>query len=139
MSHCFKLFALLAIVCISCKNGGPGVEYKVSEWETVPVQKIPIETLEKNISQYDGQYIETEGNFHEEYNMYSIVPDNFSKSDLLGLWLGLNKGLSISDNDLKNLLNKRIRVRGKIDKERKGNLGEFAGSISEVYFIKKLD
>ena len=138
MSNHLKLIILLVVAGMSCKNAGSGLEYKVTEWETVPVQKIPIETLEKNIAQYDGQYIETEGNFHEEYNMYAIVPDNFSKSDLLGLWLGVNKGLSISDDDLKNLVGKRIRVRGKIDKERKGNLGEFAGSISEVYYIKKL-
>ncbi|MFL5811379.1 MAG: hypothetical protein ACJ749_17785 [Flavisolibacter sp.] len=138
MSNCSKLFVLL-MICNSCSNGRSGVEYKVSEWETVPVQKIPIETLEKNIAEYDGQYIETEGTFHEEYSMYSIVPDNYSKTDLLGLWLGVNKSLSISDDDLKNLLDKRIRVRGKIDKQRKGNLGEFGGSISEVYYIKKVN
>ena len=136
MNSLLKLIAVFGIICISCKNAGTGVEYKVPEWESVPVQKIPIETLEKNIVQYDAQYIETEGTFHEEDNMYAIVPDNFSKNDLLGLWLGVNKSLPISDNEFNNLLNKKIRVRGKIDKERKGNLGQFAGSISEVYFIK---
>jgi hypothetical protein len=139
MKTSFTLLASFIISFYSCKNAGSGAEYKVEEWETVPVQKTPLETLEKNIAQYDGQYIETEGTFHEENSMYGLVPDNFSKNDLLGFWLGLNKSLSVTDDELKNMLNKKIRVRGKIDKERKGNLGQFAGSISEVYYIKRLN
>ncbi|MDB5200968.1 MAG: hypothetical protein JWQ27_377 [Ferruginibacter sp.] len=104
---------------------------------TTEAANIPFELLTKDISHYQGRFVETEGIFHwslEECSLSAVVSSDRPNM----FWLSLGEGLNIDLASFEKMDGEHIILRGKIDTASKGQLSQYLARIKQVYYWKVL-
>ena len=106
----------------------------------ITFEKVDINSLIKNPNKFHGNYIETYGYFTVNVNETAL----YSKKGSLdkGVWLSFDEGIKNSKgvyllkNDNINSYNDiMLKIRGVFDKNKKGNLGVYSGTITNIDFF----
>lgn len=127
--------SLLIIMLFSCtaKNS---LTFKVDTLDSsINAKKISISNLAVNYKKYQGQYIETTGEFCQAFEEFAIYTDkNLINRKAKGFWLRSSKYLNIDNSVFEKMNGKRVTIKGIIDTTSKGHLGYYLATIKEIYF-----
>jgi len=91
--------------------------------------------LADNYKAYQGQYIETTGQFNQAFEEFAIYTNyTFSSDKRKGFWLDTDRELKIANADFEKMNGKTITIKGIIDTTSKGHLGQYLATIRRIYF-----
>ena len=132
-SKSYFILCLLVIIA-SCNFENPAkAEYVITTLDsTITPTKIPIKELAKNYKSLHGQYIETAGIFYAEFENVSICGDGSNC-----FWLDYNDTLIKNYDSLRKISIRKIIIKGLIDTSRKGHMGSYLATISNIYYLKE--
>jgi hypothetical protein len=143
MKHSFALLLSISI-CMTNTANAQKFKLEVKGKDTVSFIKISLERILEDIDKYDHSWVEIEGTYKYGYEFSLISPSvnpGKPRASFYGLWVAFNmtvfKPLNPGDC-LSKLTDKKVRIRGKVDKQNNGHLNKFLGSISNVYYIEEL-
>ena len=105
---------------------------------SVEVQQLSIKQLSKRYKLLDGQYVETEGIFKWGFEELAIYPSQYASTEI-SIWLEPHLDLLPEKewNNLIKLAGKKIIVRGRIDTNSRGHLGQYLTTITNIYYLKE--
>jgi hypothetical protein len=126
---------ILTVTVFSCKTE-PKLTFKVVQLDTTTkAVRISISDLADNYKKYQGQYIETTGNFYEAFEEFAIYTDkNLLTGAVQGFWLDTDKDLSIDNTSFDKMNGKSVTIKGMIDTAHKGHLSSYLATVSRIYY-----
>jgi hypothetical protein len=92
------------------------------------------EDLLKSPEKYHGQWVDIKGIMHKRSEDKAIYLTASSPATE-AIWIEYTK-LEMTVEDFDNLDGKKVRVRGTFDKEDKGRLGQYAGSLKKMVIME---
>jgi len=136
---------LLSIILFSTNTSiAQKLKLEVKGKDTISFIKISLEKILEDIDKYDNLWVEIEGTYkygHEFSLIFPSVNPGKPRTTFYGLWVDFNMAVFKPHNPynfLNKLTDKKIRMRGKVDKQNTGHLNKFPGSISNVYYFEEL-
>jgi hypothetical protein len=137
-----------SVVLQSCKSDKK--IYKSDCNSGISFKHIGFTQLIDSMKNYDQQYIEVNGTYHEGKGESALFNDSLfvDHSNKHAIWVnfsqdcplyltGTHKGLfEYNDGKFTQLNNKNLTIRGKVDGRHKGHLGSYSGTIDRVSYIK---
>jgi hypothetical protein len=116
----------------------------------IKFKKVSFENLVDSIQYYNKQYVQVSGKYVEEKNVSALVSDstftghgtgrsfwvNFTQECPLYL-KGKHTGLfETEDGEYKQINNRLMTIRGRLDVSKKGHLGTYRATINEVSYLE---
>jgi len=133
-SYAITFFLLISsLACISQKP-----TFSIPHTDTSTAFKVDLLSLIKNIDKYDKKWVETSGNVIAIFEIFSIIPDEQIKITREGypaIWLDTDNKLKVNSEYLNG---KKFLLRGKVNVNRKGHMGQYQGTLENIYYLKQL-
>jgi len=96
--------------------------------------RIKLEKLSRNLDQFHGKEIETEGVFWFEFENVSICPNYKEVVDCY--WVDFrDENPDLTLDSLVQLSGKNVVIKGIVDAKRHGHMGYYTGTIKDVTYI----
>jgi hypothetical protein len=134
----FTLITLLVLSSCSHKNFVFTTDNQVKD--KIIFEKVDINDLIKNPNQFHGKYIETYGYFTVNRNETALY---LRKGALgKGIWLSFDEEIKnskgvylLKDNNIDYYNDIMLKIKGVFNKNKKGNLGIYGGTITNINFF----
>ena len=132
-----NIVSILLFSLISCATQ---FEYQNIKDEDEVYQKVSLVDIVNSPLNYNDKYIEIDGIYYGSFEQSAIVSSENSKD---GIWVDLNsslineKGEKLLDDDnrIYNYSKKHLRIKGKFVEAKKGHLGLYKGTITNVVYF----
>lgn len=99
--------------------------------------KVDIEDLVDDYKSYQGQYIETSGQFFQAFEQFSISAHKPLFGYRKSFWLDNDMSLSYDQSFFKKINGEIVTIKGVMDTTSKGHLSMYLATIRRIYFWKK--
>lgn len=114
------------------------IHFSIPHRDTSNIIKVDIETLIKNIGNYENKWVETNGYVSAIFEDFSVTTPNekikFNVVGFAAIWLELNDKLKVS---IPYLDGKILTLRGFITTKWKGHMNQYQGVLQDIYFISE--
>jgi hypothetical protein len=134
----YSLFALLSLVIVKNSFGQKKYLFSIPNSTSTETIKIDLPSLILNIGKYDNKWIETSGDVMAFFEMFAIMPREdmkFQGTGVPALWLKLDDKMKVNTDSLNG---KSFIIRGRINKNSKGHLSQYQGTIQDIFYIKEI-
>ena len=122
------------LLFISCKTS-PTKTLSIANLDTtVKATKISISELAKNYKTYQGQYIETTGQFYQGFEEFALYTPKPFFGDRKGFWLESDMTLVYDSLFFANANGRKVTIKGIVDTMSKGHLSMYLATIRRIYF-----
>jgi len=141
-------FLISALVLQSCKNDKK--IYKSNCDADITFKHIGFTQLIDSIKEYDQQYVEVAGTYKEAKEESALFNDSLfvDHSNKHAFWINFSQDCPLyltgtriglfeaTDGQFTPINNKKITIRGKVNLNNTGHLGQYKGCIDRVSFVE---
>jgi hypothetical protein len=113
--------------------------------DTSKFKYVLLDSLAKNLSKYDSLLIMTEGYFYFDFEVCALFSSELEKGNSIAnihpFWITFERSLFTLDRKKfspKNWDGKKIRVKGRLDINQHGHMGNYEATVTDVYYIEEL-
>lgn len=103
-------------------------------------QPANLSAITSSSQKYDSSYVEVTGFYYLGFEVSALSNSRGSQYESSMLWVDFSSSVFDSliknEDDLKKLLGKKIKMRGKIDSKAQGHLDQYAATIKNVCYLE---